>query len=176
MRPAVVEYVARMLKKHAQLFRAPILETCAGSSYDVQKLFSTMKYVRQDLVEGSDTDVACDICEMPFEEKSFPTVFNFESLEHISNPFKAIDEITRVLAARGMLVLTTVMCWPLHRHPLDCWRFLPDGVKVLLEGKYEIINMEVEGLPYNFAFEDIDKLRGKIHRGIFITAQKILKE
>jgi len=170
-----VQYVKKMHEKYR--FKPPILETCSGQIRSIQNLFPKIEYIRQDLVAYPNVELVCDVCNMKtVEDNCFSTVFNFESLEHIQNPFQAIKEMHRVLEPGGFLVLTTVTCWVIHRHPLDCWRFLPDGIKILLKDGFNILNLELEGLPYNFAIEDVplvgEEKKTWFHRGIFTTAKK----
>lgn len=44
--------------------------------------------------------------KLPFPDRTFQLVTCFDMLEHLSNPGKALDEISRVLSGGGILVLT----------------------------------------------------------------------
>ena len=104
-------------------------------------------------------DVICDIADMkPITSESIGLVLNLESLEHLPYPQKAIDEIHRVLRPDGLLILTTVMHFKIHRAPKDYWRFTPDGIELLLS-RFKILDCTLEG----------DLKRPK---GIWATAQK----
>ena len=104
-------------------------------------------------------DIICDIVNMKsIPSESIGLVLNLESLEHLPYPQKAIDEIHRVLRPDGLLILTTVMHFKIHRAPKDYWRFTPDGIELLL-GQFKILDCTLEG----------DLKRPK---GIWVTAQK----
>lgn len=53
-------------------------------------------------------------------------------LEHTLRPWRMVKEMARVLRPGGLVFLTAPTAWPLHPFPVDCWRFLPDGMRVLL--------------------------------------------
>jgi len=45
----------------------------------------------------------------------------------------ALDEVYRVLKPDGIVVVTSVMNFPIHEYPFDYWRFTPEGFKSLLK-------------------------------------------
>lgn len=48
-----------------------------------------------------------DLRELPYDDDEFDLVTCFESIEHVSEPEIALDEIRRVLRSTGLLVLST---------------------------------------------------------------------
>ncbi|MCL4552750.1 MAG: class I SAM-dependent methyltransferase, partial [Candidatus Marsarchaeota archaeon] len=52
---------------------------------------------------------------------------------HVEFPRKAIKEAHRILKPGGILIITSVMNFPIHAHPSDYWRFTPEGFKSLLQ-------------------------------------------
>jgi SAM-dependent methyltransferase len=160
MRDAVIYYVKWAIEHFP--YEEPILDTCAGWEPNYyQPLFPGKRYIKQDFQDYDPPciDILCDICEMkPILDKSVGLVLNLESLEHINHPQKAIDEIHRVLRPNGLLILTTVMHFKIHRCPKDYWRFTPDGIELLLK-QFKILDCALEG----------DLKRPK---GIWVTAQK----
>jgi SAM-dependent methyltransferase len=49
--------------------------------------------------------------KLPFDEGSFRTVIALEVIEHITNPFRAVEEMARVLEPGGRLYLTFPNYW-----------------------------------------------------------------
>lgn len=47
------------------------------------------------------------------------TVSLFETLEHVEFYRKALEEIYRVLQPNGLLVISTVIKFPIHNHSCD---------------------------------------------------------
>lgn len=160
MREAVVNYVKYAIEHFP--FEDPILDTCAGWEPNYyQPLFPGKRYIKQDIQEYDPPciDILCDICDMKLiPNESIGLVLNLESLEHIPQPQKAIDEIHRVLRPNGLLILTTVMHFKIHRAPKDYWRFTPDGIELLLN-RFEILDCTLEG-------------NLKRPKGIWVTARK----
>jgi SAM-dependent methyltransferase len=163
LREAIVNYLKWAIECFP--FEEPILDTCAGWEPNFyQPLFSGKRYIKQDMQDFDPPciDILCDITNMkPIPDESIGLVLNCESLEHIQNPQKAIDEIHRVLRPNGLLILTTVMHFKIHRAPKDYWRFTPDGIELLLS-RFKIIDCTLEG--------DSKRLKG-----IWVTAQKTSK-
>jgi SAM-dependent methyltransferase len=160
MREAVINYVRWAIDRFP--FEEPILDTCAGWEPNYyQPLFPGMRYIKQDFQDYDPhcIDILCDVCDMKsIADESIGLVLNLESLEHIAYPQKAIDEIHRVLRPDGLLILTTVMQFKIHRTPKDYWRFTPDGLELLLR-RFKILDLTLEG----------DRKRPK---GIWAAAQK----
>jgi SAM-dependent methyltransferase len=160
LREAIVNYVKWAIERFP--FEEPILDTCAGWEPNYyQPLFPGKRYIKQDMrdFDPSCIDVICDIADMkPISNKSIGLALNLESLEHLPHPQKAIDEIYRVLRPNGLLILTTVMHFKIHRAPKDYWRFTPDGIELLLN-RFKILDCTLEGSL-------------KRPKGIWMTAQK----
>jgi len=160
MRDPVRLYVKEMVSRYP--FEEPILDCGAGWEPNLyQPLFPNMKYIKQDAQDYDPPciDVICDICRMtPIGNESIGLVLLLESLEHIEQPQKALEEIFRILKPGGLLILTTVMAMGIHRCPKDYWRFCPDGMESLMR-RFKILDFTLEGEP-------------SFPLGIWVTAQK----
>jgi SAM-dependent methyltransferase len=162
MRPAVFDYLKWAIERFP--FEEPILDTSAEwEPSDYPSLFGGKRYVKQAFrdVDPPCVDVIHDICDRKaIPDESFGLVLNLESLEHISNPQRAIDEIHRILRPKGLLILTTVMQCKIHLAPRDYWRFAPDGIELLFN-RFKILDCTLE-----------KSLKSPI--GVWATAQKTL--
>jgi SAM-dependent methyltransferase len=162
LRVPVRDYVERIIATFG--YEEPILDCCAGWEPNLyQPLFPNRQYVKLDYQDYSPSciDVVCNIWDQPIKDESIGLVLNLESLEHIAFPQKAVDEIFRVLRPSGLLILSTVMQWRIHRFPRDYWRYCPDGLGVLL-AKFTILDLTLEGDP-------------TFPRGLWVTARKDLQ-
>lgn len=54
------------------------------------------------------------------------------TLEHSEYPHGVVRRMAEVVKPGGLLWLCAPWSWPEHRHPLDFWRILPDGMASLL--------------------------------------------
>lgn len=94
-----------------------LLDAGCGTGWFSQKACEKGAVVTSmDLGEGLLSKVAqkCDskrvvgsVLEMPFSEASFEVVISSEVIEHTPDPFKALQEMYRVLRPGGILILST---------------------------------------------------------------------
>ena len=50
---------------------------------------------------------AGDVCRLPYEDDSFELIVCFELIEHLEQPLAALDELVRVLAPTGLLIVSS---------------------------------------------------------------------
>jgi SAM-dependent methyltransferase len=78
-------------------------------------------------------DVLYDGRTLPFPDGSFDTVMSIQVLEHTPDPGRIVDEMGRVLADGGLLILTAPFSFRLHEEPHDYFRYSPHGLRALAE-------------------------------------------
>lgn len=100
---------------------------------DLRPLFKEKTYVGCDMRVGSGVDVVEDIENLGIRGESIGTVLIVDTLEHVGNPWMALEQIRRVLKRNGMVIMTSVMNFPIHDYPGDFWRFTPKAFDLLLE-------------------------------------------
>lgn len=108
---------------------------------DLRPFFPKSLYVGLDLRPGPGVNLLGDAHALPFKNSSMELIFCVDTLEHVLDPWKAIKEMKRVLHPEGLLVLSSVMRFPIHDHPWDFWRFTPEIFKKFGEhiGKYIVL-------------------------------------
>jgi len=89
---------------------------------------------------SSSPHVDGDICRLPFKAESADGIICKEVLEHVYNPFLAIQEIFRVLKKGGKLFCTLPFIYPYHGSGQykDFWRFSRDGIDYLFSPFKEV--------------------------------------
>jgi SAM-dependent methyltransferase len=100
----------------------------------VRDLFGSSKYVGVDHQEGPGVDIVADAHDLDclFRPRAFDLVLCLEMLEHDPAPWLTMPQLGRVLRRRGTLLLTTRSTgFPEHNNP-DYWRFMRDGMELLL--------------------------------------------
>ena len=104
-----------------------------GGFADLRPLFSGKKYVGCDMREGPGVDRILNLHHLDLPSDSVGTVLIIDTLEHVEFPRKAIKEAHRIIRPDGILVITSVMNFPIHNYPSDYWRFTPEAFKSLLK-------------------------------------------
>jgi SAM-dependent methyltransferase len=70
----------------------------------------------------------------PVADASVDVVLATETLEHVLEPEKFLEQARRVLRPEGQLLLTVPFAARWHYIPHDYWRYTPSSLKHLLEG------------------------------------------
>jgi SAM-dependent methyltransferase len=65
------------------------------------------------------------------ESSSIDVVVSGQALEHTEYFWLIFGEFARVLRKGGLLCVIAPSSGPEHKHPIDCWRFFPDGFRSL---------------------------------------------
>ena len=77
--------------------------------------------------------IDADIKNLPFEDEFADTIILTQVLEHIDEPFKALDEVYRVLKKDGVLILSLPFIYPAHATPYDYFRFSEFELKKIIK-------------------------------------------
>lgn len=93
-------------------------------------------YTGLDISAGDNVDiVASDPYNWPVADGSFDVVISGQCLEHVEAPWLWVKEVERICAAGGFAFVIAPYEIKVHRFPVDCYRYLPDGMAYLF-GKY----------------------------------------
>jgi SAM-dependent methyltransferase len=104
-----------------------------GNSYK-DKMPTIWKYLGLDLNPGRNVDVIMPgEYEIPLETESVDLVISGQCLEHVNNPFKLVTEAARILKPGGLMILVAPFIFVEHKHPVDTFRYLPDGMRSLFK-------------------------------------------
>jgi SAM-dependent methyltransferase len=100
---------------------------------DLRPSFPNRAYVGCDMRPGLGVDKVLDLHDLALPADTAGTVLCLDTFEHVEYPHRAIAEIHRVLKPAGMVVITSVMDFPIHAYPHDYWRFTPEAFRSLLK-------------------------------------------
>ena len=79
------------------------------------------------------TDVLATAYDIPFKNGSFDTLFCTGVLEHLEEPYSAIEESYRVLRPGGYAIYTVPLFWHIHEEPRDFYRYTSYALRYLFE-------------------------------------------
>ncbi len=91
------------------------------------------RIVNLDLTRDSDADCLADANALPFPRACFHLVVSQETVEHLPDPFAAVQEMASVLRPGGALYLQMPFVIGYHPGPEDYWRFTGAGMRRLIE-------------------------------------------
>lgn len=83
-----------------------------------------------------------DMQKLPFADETYDYVISDQVLEHLENPFAAVNESFRILKKGGTVIHTSCFINYHHPSPKDFWRFSPDAFRFLCKDFSEIIQVD----------------------------------
>jgi SAM-dependent methyltransferase len=95
---------------------------------------------------GPGVDSILDLHDLGLLGGSVGTALMLDTLEHVEFPRKAIENVKRILKPDGILIMSSVMNFPIHDFPYDYWRFTPEAFKSLLK-VFKVSFVEAAGRP-----------------------------
>lgn len=108
-------------------------------AYDVngsyrQLMPARAQYTGFDLSAGPGVDIVLqDPYCLPVPDASVDLVMSGQMIEHCAHFWRVFTEIGRVLKPGGMAFINAPSAGPIHRYPVDCYRFYPDAYQALAD-------------------------------------------
>ena len=137
MHKASYQYMKKYVTKYFDLKNKHTV--CDVGSLDVngsyKKIFpKTWEYTGVDLCKGKNVDLVMKSeYEIPAIDEHFDYVISGQTLEHCKNPFRLVKEMARILKTEGIIIIVAPFVIHVHNYPIDCFRFLPEGMKSIME-------------------------------------------
>jgi SAM-dependent methyltransferase len=73
-----------------------------------------------------------DLCKGVLDSERFDIIIAEQVLEHALYPYRAVQNLYRMLNHGGVVVITTPLLLKIHECPFDCSRWTEVGIKYLL--------------------------------------------
>ena len=112
---------------------------------DIRSCFPGRAFVGCDLSHGPGVDEIQDLHRLSLADGTIGTALLLDTIEHVREPFRAMDEVYRCLRPGGIMLMTSVMYFPIHLHPDDYWRFTASGFASLTR-PFDKASVEMIGL------------------------------
>lgn len=155
-----------------------VLDAGAGEC-QYKPYFDHTRYVGLDLAVGdvawdySQLDTLGDLRFLPFPDNSFDVAVCIQTLEHVNEPLRVIQEIGRVLKPNGRFYISAPMSWHQHQKPHDYFRYTSFGFRYLLEQSgMRVVEMRPMGGYFWFLSFNLQLL----HYWLFPKPNSLLKQ
>jgi predicted O-methyltransferase YrrM len=90
------------------------------------------RYRAVDIEKDESVDVVLeDPYKLPFNNQSIDIVISGQAFEHVEFFWVLFAEMKRILKNDGLIILIAPSGGPIHRFPVDCYRFYPDAYRAL---------------------------------------------
>ncbi|MBP7509979.1 MAG: class I SAM-dependent methyltransferase [Prolixibacteraceae bacterium] len=120
---------------------------CGNTPYlEVIRQYSEQLVLLDHNISYPELNVCSDVRKLPFSNDSFDCVLSFQVLEHVANPFEAMQEIGRILKPGGVLLLSVPHLSRLHELPHDYFRYTENGLLELAKSaNLEVLEIKPTG-------------------------------
>jgi len=172
-RAARAQWIERTLK--ARPAGASLLDVGAGECA-YKPFCAHLEYLAQDIAEYDGTggeglhtgswdtsqlDFVCDLYDIP-EERQFDTVFCSEVLEHVVDPVRAVEKMSRLTKPGGRIILTAPFNSLTHFAP---YHFCTGFSRYFYETHLTRLGFEIQELTPNGGwFDMMDQELGRVGR------------
>jgi len=102
--------------------------------------------VNSDVYPGASVHVLTDAHQVAFADNSFDVVIIQAVLEHLIEPFVAVEEFWRVLKPSGLVLADTPFLQAVHMGAYDFTRYTPLGQRALFK-RFEAIEVGISAGP-----------------------------
>jgi SAM-dependent methyltransferase len=137
--PGVI--VGEYLRRHADRIGGRLLDLGAGNRPFADWYEPRCSSAISTDIAAHDGLSALSTAELlPFADRSFDTVLATEVLEHVTDHEATLDEIVRVLAPGGRVVVTVPFLYPIHEAPHDHRRLTSHGLEAALARRGLVID------------------------------------
>lgn len=121
-----------------------VLDVAPQIHQGVKEYFRLSNVETLDIDPSSGATYIADLCEdnsALIPSDYFDVIVCTEVLEHVINPFGAVDELRRILKPGGICFVSTPFNLRIHGPLPDCWRFTEYGIRTLFR-KFSSVSIE----------------------------------
>jgi SAM-dependent methyltransferase len=130
---ALIESLSQTLPFYGPIYEFGSYQTKGQEGFaDLRPYFPDTEYIGCDMRPGPGVDMVADLCNCSIKSLTAGSILCLDTLEHCWDPWKAVEEMHRILRDEGFLVVSVPFSHPIHDHPNDYWRFTQEALHVLL--------------------------------------------
>lgn len=154
MREFVNKYLTK--KKDEQLTILDIGSRDINGSYKPLFGCPAWNYIGVDFEPGKNVNVLLtnpNFWKDSIKNSTADVVISGQALEHMPHFWLVMKEIRRIMKTGALVCVIVPSKGPIHRQPVDCYRFLPDGMRAI--AKWAQLNLLELRHDENSAWGDI---------------------
>jgi hypothetical protein len=122
-------------------------------------------YTGCDIVDGPNVD---RILKREWQLSTADIIISGQCLEHVKHPWLWMKQLAKSLRVDGICCIIVPSTGELHRHPIDAWRFFPDGMISLAE----YAGLEVVFAGWNYGNVDGKVIKDSGYNDVTLIARK----
>ena len=117
---------------------------------NLRPLFPDRQYVGCDMRPGPGVDRIEDLGHLTLDDGVAGAIICVDTLEHVFEVRKAVDEMIRVLRPGGLMLVSVPLDFRIHDYPDDYWRLTPSCIARLMAPLAATIvgSQGLEGYPH----------------------------
>lgn len=111
-------------------------------------------YTGLDIASGPNVDLVVDT-DYKWQnvgDEQYDILISGQCLEHVEMPWRLVHQLERVCKKGGIIAVIAPFYCKAHRHPVDCWRYLPDGMRALFTKEVNFKELECDILENDTLF------------------------
>ena len=111
-------------------------------------------YTGLDIESGPNVDLVVDT-DYKWQnvgDEQYDVLISGQCFEHVEMPWRLVHQMERVCKKGGIVAVIAPFFCKVHRHPVDCWRYLPDGMRALFTKEVNFKELECDLSEYDSYF------------------------
>lgn len=131
-------YLERLIRAAALEVPPGALVLDAGSGSGIYKsLFSHARYESADFMQVDkqygEVTYVCDLANIPIEDRRFDFILFTQTMEHLKEPQRVLQELMRLLKSGGRILYTGPLFYEEHEQPHDYFRYTQFALRYLFQ-------------------------------------------
>ena len=158
-------YQDKVIESVSSDFEGEIIELGGEKKYNTQRFFKNNTLTVSNI--SRDYDAYIDVTQIPFENNTVDNYMMVSMLQHVDNPFQAINEVKRTLKPGGKVLLINAFTHPICDEK-DYWRFGEDAYHSFFEDGFDIEKVFYLGGKFSMMSNTLRRPIGNLKKRYFV--------